>query len=795
MSSIKVMNLLGRRGAQVVLGALLSGLLLACGGGGGGDKAGTPIFQEPTTPGTTKPVSLTALAVVGDKTSIPNSGLEKVKLTVTALGAGNAAITGAEVPVSVSVDSGAIVTPSAKVTNKENGTMEAIVQLVDRTSRTVKVTFSSGSITQTASFDVVDSVNGSKVADLALVVDKQTISNDGLQTIKLTVTSLDANRNAIGGSPVALKVDTDSVLYPNEDALLNAGGVTSTGETSGRLTAELSLVANRKNRTISLIASSGTVTRSISVNVVDPLVSIPKAADLSLLLDKTNITNSGGDTVTVTATAVDSLRNVISGIPVTFSVDNKATIATSSTQTDSQGVVTARIKIGDDKSDRLITITAKSDALVRTASFLVTGTTLQATALPALPVAGSAGNKIEYRLSDVNKNAMAGIAINVSANGLPSASGITDVNGAYTYTYTAPATPGPVDVTAVAGGKSTVQTVTVPSGSTTFPPASLTVTSSALSATPSVVKVNTADTSNRTELRALFLAANNTPVKNVRVRFDLNGDLNSIGGTLSSGTSTVYSDGAGVAITNYSPAQRSSPTNGVTVRACWDYADFAANACPNSVLTSLTVVSDPLSITIGTDETISEGDSKLTYIKQYVLLVVDAAGNPVSDVQITPSLDLTAYVKGFYEYNKALTAWVPFYLDAFSTKIPGYAPSCLAEDLNKNGSIEAGEDRNLNKQLDPRKSDAAITMVGSTKTGANGTAVLKIEYPKSVAGWVNFTIQASAAGVLSPPAIYSSTLPVSATAIKAETPPPAFVTSPYGIVRRLSDGSFCANAD
>ena len=49
-------------------------------------------------------------------------------------------------------------------------------------------------------------------------------------------------------------------------------------------------------------------------------------------------------------------------------------------------------------------------------------------------------------------------------------------------------------------------------------------------------------TSNRSELRALFVGAGNAPVQNVRVRFDLAGDANNIGGSLTSGTNVVYSD-------------------------------------------------------------------------------------------------------------------------------------------------------------------------------------------------------------------------------------------------------------
>ena len=69
----------------------------------------------------------------------------------------------------------------------------------------------------------------------------------------------------------------------------------------------------------------------------------------------------------------------------------------------------------------------------------------------------------------------------------------------------------------------------------------------------------------------------NKPVKNMRVRFDLAGDVNSIGGTFTTGDNVVYSDANGVATSAYVPGTRSSPTDGVTVRACWDYVDFASD--------------------------------------------------------------------------------------------------------------------------------------------------------------------------------------------------------------------------
>lgn len=782
----------GRRCLSVMLGLAVAGVLAACGGGGG--SAGDPVVGGGgSNGGGTSTVA--DLSVVLDKTSVTNAGTEAVTVTVTAVDANRNTV--GKVPVNFAVDNGAVVTPAGTSTDATSGKLAASVQIgSDHTNRTIAVTVSSGSISKKLSFDVVDSVSGGKVADLAVTLDKTSIPNTGAQTVLVTVTSLDALRNAIGGSPVKVTV-TDPVA--SEGAFVSTGGSTSTDATTGKLSATVSLGNNHSNRTISVTATSGTVQRTVSFDVVDSTVTVPKASDISMLLDKTNVGNSGSDVVTVTVTAVDASRNVIAGIPVTFSVDNKATLAASAAQTNAQGQVTATVKIGDDKSNRLITVTAKSETLIRTATFLVTGAKLQATALPALPAAGSTGNKVEYLLRDVNQNAMAGVPITVSGAGIASASGVTDTNGSYVFGYTAPTTPGPIDITAQAGGATAVQTVTVPSATSTVPTATPTVSSTSLSASPTVVSVNTADTTNRSEIRALFLAAGNAPVKNVRVRFDLNGDANSIGGSLSAGTALVYSDASGTATTNYSPASRSSPTDGVSIRACWDYNDFAVGTCPNQVLTSLTVVSAPLSITIGTDDTLTEGSSTLTYVKKFVLLVVDAAGNPKADVQITPSLDLTEYIKGYYKWNAALTSWVPFYsLDG--TETAGFAPSCLAEDTNRNGSIDAGDDRNGNGQLDPRKSDASISMVGTTRTDSSGTAVLQVEYPKSIASWVKFRITASAAGVLSPPAYYpgptdAAVLPVLASVLKRETPPPAFVTSPYGILRKASDAIYCTNKD
>jgi hypothetical protein len=290
------------------------------------------------------------------------------------------------------------------------------------------------------------------------------------------------------------------------------------------------------------------------------------------------------------------------------------------------------------------------------------------------------------------------------------------------------------------------------------------------------VTINTAGiTDNRSEIRALFVGANNQPIRNVRVRFDLNGDLNSIGGTFTAGQTLVYSDVNGIAQTSYIPSTRFSPTDGLTVRACWDYQDFAASTCPNAALTTITVISDALSVSIGTDNLI-DTSVPLVFTQRFVIQVNDSSGLAKSDVQISPLLDLTSYRQGFWTRPPGAQRW---------TKTET-AVGCENEDVNRNGVLETyanglREDANNNGQLDPRKADAVISFDGATKTDIAGRVVLKLTYPRNVGSWVDFKIIVAATGVSGTEgrATFSGLLLVPIADVLAEASP-AFVLSPYG---------------
>lgn len=505
----------------------------------------------------------------------------------------------------------------------------------------------------------------------------------------------------------------------------------------------------------------------------------PTASELTLVLKNaagavaTSLPNDGSSKITAVATATGAGGIALASIPVTFSVNNSAVATVSGTSTDDQGVVTAEVGIGSDRANRTITVTAVSGGLSRTATFQVVGATLSSTPLPAVIAPGAAG-QIDFRLVDVNSNPMSGQSIVVNGVGGVETTGVTSSNGDFVYNYTAPTATGNLDIRATAGGVSTTQTVLVQSGSGTIPPATVAVQSASLAAAPSVVPVNTGSTSNRSELRALFLGAGNAPVQNVRVRFDLAGDLNSIGGSVTSGSNVVYSDANGVATTAYVPGSRFSPTDGLTVRACWSENDFAAGACPNSTTATLTVISEALSVSIATNATIEIGPTGLDYIKKYLVQVNDSSGLAKAGVVISPSVDLVRYLKG--EWVVVGDKWVKI-----------QRASCDNEDLNRNGVLQvysngAIEDANANGSLQPRKADVAISFVGSNTTNSDGQVVVKITYGQSLGSWLEFNILVAASGVAGTEGRtnYQGVLPVLADAVSNADVEPAFRLAPYG---------------
>jgi hypothetical protein len=772
--------------------SVLALLALAACGGGGGDP-GTPAV------GGDNPVSkVSDVVLVLSASTIVDTGAETVTATATALDANRNAV--ADVPLTLSVNANAVAAPSGTRTDAR-GELSATIGIgSDRSNRDITVTATVGNLTRTATLKVITVSGTNAASDIVLVLSKSTIASSGASTVTATVIALDAKRNALADVAVSIAVDNGAVLT-TASRLTNSGGI---------VTGTIGIGSDRSIRDINVTATSGTITRSTVLKVVvDPGSVTPEIADLILTLSAPSLTNGGSTTITATATAVDANRNVVGGVPVTFAVDASAVAQVSGTSTNSQGVVSAVVGIGADRSNRVITVSATAGTLVRSASFTVTGAKLTSSAAPRV-VAGSSGNVIEYTLVDFNSIPMAGVEVKVETEPkdvVPTVTGKTDLNGKFRYVYKAPGSQTLAFV-ARAAGDTRSDPVVVSQSISSVPDAEGDILSASVAVTPSVVTINASGSrANLAEVRALFVGADNKPISNVRVRFDLDGNRTNSDGVVEWVGTYAYSDANGIARATFVPGQRSSPTDGVTVRACYDAKDFSVPAQPTMIdscgaatrfaRTTLTVSSEALAVSIRTNELIKEGTDTLTYIKEFVVMVVDAAGIAKSDVKITPSIDLSRYYKGFY--NRVNNRWVQNVSlgaeqvwawggSSWNQVVPtpeGVFQSCPNEDQNRNGVIEnapgRNEDLNGNGSLDPRKSDVAIKMVGSDKTDANGLAVLQIQYGKDAGSWIDFLITVTASGVFGTEgrATFPGTLPVPFPAIAAESAP-AFVVSPYG---------------
>jgi hypothetical protein len=486
----------------------------------------------------------------------------------------------------------------------------------------------------------------------------------------------------------------------------------------------------------------------------------PTVASFIYQLDKASITNAGGDKALLTVTALDANNNPVSGASLSVSVDTGIYTPITAT-TDSSGQASGNISIGANKANRKITASIALGGQSATAVVAVTGSQVAMTPVPATPAPG-ASMKVDVKVTDANGAGVPNVPVQLSGSLGFTGSVTTDISGNASATLGAvPATAGTYSINASALGVQATRAVQVVSSvGGGIPDAVGPVNAVSLAIVPNTIAPNsTGSTTNRAGLKATFLNASNQAVQNIRVRFVIDPPQLGSGETLSTGDATVYSDVNGDAIADYIAGTRSSPTNGVTIRACYGLTDaaIANGACPSSVTKTLTVASQPLSITLGDNNLLERGNSSLTYIKKFDVAVVDAAGNAVPSASVSASVDITHYGKGGFGYATTgvggtgtyqITLDNPpnFSTDVSSTKnvVPTATTGnvwCVNEDTSRNGFNDLGEDVNFNGTLEPRKADVALFSVGSNITGANGRMTIQVEYPQNVATWLAYTVK------------------------------------------------------
>lgn len=497
-----------------------------------------------------------------------------------------------------------------------------------------------------------------------------------------------------------------------------------------------------------------------------PTTTEPKVSSFIHELSNSALTTSGGDKSLLTVTALDEKNNPVAGATVTVGVDSGVYTPVKSV-TDASGQASGNITIGANKANRNITATIGVGGQTAKAVVAVTGSQVSVTPLPATPSPGQSV-RVDLKVADANGNGVGNVPVQLSGTLGFATTVNTDGAGNATATLgAAPATSGTYTVVASALGVQTSRSIQViSSGGTGIASVTDTISAASLSIVPNTIAPNTVDsTTNRAGLKAKFLNAANQAIQNVRVRFEIVAPALGSGEAISTGTSTVYSDLNGEAIADYIAGTRSSPTNGVTIRACYGPTDLsiANGACPNEKVQTLTVASQPVSVTLGDNNLLTRGNNSLTYIKQFDVAVADSAGNAVANAVVSASVDINEYSKGTFAGPRT---W------------------CQNEDLNRNGSIDSGEDDpqlgtgNGNGTLEPRKADVILSFVGSKVTGTNGRLAIQVEYPQNVATWLAFTVKVTTNVSGSEGSVSRSYL---TGFIEGDQTNGSFLTAPYGV--------------
>ncbi len=215
-------------------------------------------------------------------------------------------------------------------------------------------------------------------SDLVLTLSAASISNDGSQTVLATAMALDANRNALANVPVT--------IVPNNNAVATPSGPQT--DENGIVTAAVGIGSDASNRTITVTAKTGAITRSANLEVRDPTGVGGTGPTVEASISSPLITATTPATGSFTVRAANGTP--VAGVVVSMSTGrgNLAQLSSSSVLTNTAGVATVGLQTNSDGltgADELIAAVMLSGVQVSgRVGFTVTG------ASPTLSLAASA---------------------------------------------------------------------------------------------------------------------------------------------------------------------------------------------------------------------------------------------------------------------------------------------------------------------------------------------------------------------------------------------------------------------
>lgn len=675
------------------------------------------------------------------------------------------AATGGTTPYTWSVLSGVL--PGGISLNSSTGVLSGTPTAPGTFNFVAQVTDSEGA-TALANFALVvanaDGSGGDTVtpSSLILLVSSPDLPSSGQPSVTLTAIARDSKGVLLENVSVQFQVKSTEADGVTPNGTIQV--VSSITDETGVATATLSTGGNKRNRTITVGAASGTVTAAdVTVNVTGTTLEVSGASSgTDVLLGDTvklifTLSDSAGTGIANANLNIASVLNGLAISPATSTALGSALTAT----TNSSGVAEVTLTVNQNGQDTVsatwegvssytttttlpLTLNAAPDSVVITVKDNTTGKA------DNVGIAPSFGNVVVTWLQNGAPVVGATIKLNTTKGTLSATQGVTDGNGQLTGITISSIVPGSSVITATGTqGTNTVSTQkTIQFGATT--PAQMT-----LQAKPSTIALNVPPaTSSQSTITATVRDVNDNPVPNQTVTFSVTQDTS--GGSLSSATAST--DAAGQASVVYTAGSSATKENGVIVQA-------TVGALIQQV--TLTVSKREVFITLGTGNTITELNST-TYALPYNVLVNDIVGGAVSGATVTLDTVPSQYRKGQYVWNGKV--WVPV-----------VAISCPNEDLNNNGILDSGEDANGNGVLDP--GNVVTPSVASITTDTDGFGDFDVLYAQQYANWIFNVLTASTkVGGSEDVETAHFVLPALSSDLTNQTVSPPGQPSPFGVL-------------
>ncbi len=536
-----------------------------------------------------------------------------------------------------------------------------------------------------------DGVGGggdSTLSSLVLLAGAPTLSSDASGVaagISLTAIAKDANNNVVPGEVVVFSTADSAEINVNNPAVTDA---------NGRASAVLTTGGDQTNRTITVKATSGSLSATVSVDVVGTQIDISGPSGTQL----------GIPTEYVIALS-DAAGNGIAGRTVEVTTEADNTLSATSLETDEFGQVvvqftgvaeqsslsasalglTSTISIAVSPDDFTIGVRQLGES-----EFISAGTS----EFPELVVGQSYEIVALWQRADgpVNQGTVGFSA----TRGIIAQPAEDDVVGGEAAVVFSSTEAGPSIITAFSDDLSR------PSARTTIEFVATNPSRISVQATPTNVPRNQSS-----EIVAIVRDAANNLVKNVTVDFLLSDQTT---GTLSAPTAVTNSQG--LARVTYTASSQASATEGVVITA---QVRGVANVDDQ---VELTVGGAAAGIALGTGSEILDKDES-TYQLPFTIVVTDSAGNPAPDAEVSLTLFAPRYFKG-----------------TFTDRI-----ACDSEDVNRNDILDQGEDFNTSGRLEPGRRASIPSTVALDESGSGQVFVT---YAKTEGFFVEVEITATA---------------------------------------------------